>query len=47
MHVGEALMVTESYEERVEGQAGFVGRSLLRIGGLLVLLYLAFSRLLF
>jgi hypothetical protein len=47
VRVGEALMVTESYEERVEGQAGFVGRSLLRIGGLLVLLYLAFSRLLF
>ena len=47
MHVGEALMRTETSEDRMEGQAGFVGRSLLRIGGLLVLLYLAFSRLLF
>lgn len=40
------MQVTQSVDRSAEQGMQFVGRSLLRIGGLLVLLYLAFSRLL-
>jgi hypothetical protein len=39
-------MNVKSYDETSEVKAQFVGRSLLRICGLLVLLYVAFSQLL-
>jgi hypothetical protein len=40
------MSAMNGYEESSEQRVQFVGRSLLRIGGLLILLYLAFSGLL-
>ena len=40
------MSVTKAYQDSSEQREQFLGRSLLRIGGLLVLLYLAFAHLL-